>query len=581
MMDFEVMFRRPLEYVGAAQTAVLATPYDLPIRFALDLFPTTNLKAVIANSSAEARNDATCAGWWVDRDRGRIFLRRGLARTLIIAGVDATHRVGAHIVLEARLKNFDRVVTSDWLGSVVEDIDVRSVIDDRVESPSANPRVGSASYAAAFDMMYEMTGDALKLKPWDFDDRRVMIACGTLGPGGAERQASMTAVGLQQSGLYDAYVMCNFIEPPADFFRPMVEKAGAHVVKIEQSPTEHSDPRVMACHAALNERFSSLRFGEIYLEIVRYASIMRTVKPAVVHTWMDYCNSLAGTAAALIGVPGIVLGGRSVAPWHFRIFQPYMKGGYDALLKRRRFTFLNNSRAGARDYEDWLKLPRGQIRTLNNGFEFPEIDRAAARTRMRDKIGVGADVKLVGSILRFSEEKRPQLLIDMAREIHARDPAVRFVFFGGGAQLEDLRRYVAGFGLSDVIQLPGLTDASWDALAAMDVFVLASRMEGLPNVMIEAQATGVPVVCTAVGGMPETYVEGITGIGVSSALPVDLALAVLGITGSETRLREMSEKAYAHARKVFSMQNMVNETIDAYASALREPEANVAVKVPA
>lgn len=581
MMDFEAMFRRSLELAGADQRVALATPYDLPERFALDLMPTTNLVAVVANTSAQARNAPSCAGWWVDRDRGRIFLRRGVAQVLIIAGVDERHRLGAPILLESRLKNFDRVITTDWLGKKIEDIEVRSVLEDRLDEPSAAPRVGSASYAAAFDMMYEMTGDALQLKPWEFDDRRVVIACGTLGPGGAERQASMTAVGLQQSGLYDAHVLCNFIEPPADFFKPMVEKAGAHVVKIEQSPAEHADPRIVACHAALTERFSSLRFGEIYLEILRYASRIREIKPAVVHTWMDYCNSLCGTAAQLVGVPGIVLGGRSVAPWHFRIFQPYMKAGYDALLKRKRFVFLNNSRAGSRDYEEWLGLKTGAIRTLNNGFEFPTIDRAAARARMREKLGIGPDMKLVGSILRFSEEKRPQLLIDMAREIHARDPACRFVFHGGGAQLEDLRRYVAGFGLSEVILLPGLTDASWDALAAMDVFVLASRMEGLPNVMIEAQASGVPVVCTGVGGMPETYVEGITGLGVTSALPVDLALAVLGIIGSDIRLKEMSDKAYAHARKVFSMSNMVNETIDAYASALREPEETVAVKVPA
>ena len=103
---------------------------------------------------------------------------------------------------------------------------------------------------------------------------------------------------------------------------------------------------------------------------------------------MDYCNTLAGTAAALVGVPAIVLSCRSLAPDHFHIFQPYMRPAYRALLKRRQAMILNNSYAGAVDYARWLSLPADGVQVIHNGFDFPEpggTTIAACRARaLRD-----------------------------------------------------------------------------------------------------------------------------------------------------------------------------------------------------
>jgi glycosyltransferase involved in cell wall biosynthesis len=296
---------------------------------------------------------------------------------------------------------------------------------------------------------------------------------------------------------------------------------------------------------------------------------------------MDYCNVLCGTAAKLVGAPGIVLSGRSVAPSHFRIFQPYMKPGYRALLRDRHVTFLNNSHAGAEDYERWLGEPRGSVRVLHNGFEFPEIDRSAAQVQMRREFNIPQTAPLVGSILRFSEEKRPKLAIDMAREIHASRPDVRFLFCGDGVLLEEMRDYVTSLGLQGVVVLPGLVDQTWDVLAAMDCFVLTSRMEGLPNVLIEAQASGLPVVCTGVGGMAETFAEGETGVCVLDATAKSLADSVVSILANDDRRMMMSERARDFARQTFGIDRMVNETIDAYVRAVKEPQAQTAFRASA
>jgi glycosyltransferase involved in cell wall biosynthesis len=565
MLDFDGMLRRALAQAAGRRIA-LATPYDLPERIARDLMHDTPLACLVFNHAEEAPLEDICAGWWVDRGRGRIFLRRGAADTLLIAGVDPRQTVGPHLLLEARLKGISRIITCDWLGSTIENVEVVEALENRLGESGEVSRVGDLAFSEAFELIYNRMGDTLRLRSSDFDLAKAVICIGSLGPGGAERQAAMTAAGISRTGRMRVEVLCNFIDSPADFFRPEVEASGARVARLEHEPPELSLPVVRELHHELTETYSAIRMGDIFLEIVRYAAMLRQMKPGVLHTWMDYCNALCGTAAHLVGVPGLVMSGRSVSPSHFRIFQPYMRPAYHAILNRKQAIFLNNSRAGASDYASWLGLPREAISVIHNGFDFPDVDRPSARAAIRKLFAIGETQKVVGSVLRFSEEKQPALLIDMASELSRRDPDLRFIFCGGGVMHEEMRAIVKSRGLETAIHLPGVVDGTWRYLAAMDVFTLTSRMEGLPNVLIEAQSVGLPVICTGAGGMGETFVHGETGLAVKDASPERLADAVSEILLNEGRLRNMSERAYQHARREFSADQLVGQTLAAYQS---------------
>ena len=93
------------------------------------------------------------------------------------------------------------------------------------------------------------------------------------------------------------------------------------------------------------------------------------------------------------------------------------------------------------------------------------------RPAERDKYRIPTEAVVVGSIIRFSEEKRPALMIEMAFLLAARHPGTRFLFFGGGPLLEEMRALVKSRGLDQVILLPGLTQNAWHPLSAMDIFV--------------------------------------------------------------------------------------------------------------
>lgn len=582
MIDLDAMLRRALRST-AADDVTVATPYDLPERVCRELLAQGMIASVVANHARTAHLDRWCGGWWVDRNRGQIHLRRDRVETLLIAGVERGRQVDAKVLLEARLKRVRRIVTADREGQLIEDLQVERALLDRLDRLERSGSLVGPSFDDAFEEMYARVGDRLRLPAKQFRGRRLALCMGTLGPGGAERQGSFTAVGAMQIGGWEVHVVCNHLDPPANFYLPYLERHGVRVFLIDAAVDEVIDPSLWALHAELGAKYLTLGFGDVFFQILRYAATLRSLRPCLVHCWTDYCNALCGTAAALVGVPGIVLSCRSVAPDHFHLFQPYMRPAYETLLQRRQAVLLNNSQVGADDYARWLGAPAGRVKVIHNGVEFPDRISPQTSRRIRHKYGIADGCRIVGSILRFSEEKQPRLLIEAACEMHARDSSLRFLFFGGGVQLEEMRAFVASRRLEDVIQLPGLTNESWNVLGAMDLFMLTSRMEGLPNVLIEAQASGIPVVCTGVGGMAETIVENETGICVREASATALATAALRILDDDDLRDRMSRSAVEHARREFSLQKMLEATQLAYRDALgvSDVSSGSAVKVGA
>ena len=120
---------------------------------------------------------------------------------------------------------------------------------------------------------------------------------------------------------------------------------------------------------------------------------------------------------------------------------------------------------------------------------------------------------MLGSVFRMSEEKRPLLWLDVAANVAAQRPDAHFVVCGDGPMRDEMRTYAAELGIADRVHLPGAQSniGSWFKL--MDVVMLTSRHEGLPNVLLEAQSLGVPVVAPDVGGYRRSHRAGVDRMG--------------------------------------------------------------------
>ncbi|HEY2379386.1 MAG TPA: glycosyltransferase [Gemmatimonadaceae bacterium] len=171
------------------------------------------------------------------------------------------------------------------------------------------------------------------------------------------------------------------------------------------------------------------------------------------------------------------------------------------------------------------RIGSSHLHLLPNAYSPDEaiLSRASARAAL----GVPNDDFLVGWVGRLSREKGPDVLLDALA--HAEMPTgMRAIFLGDGPLSTTLRERAAHLGLGQRISWTGSVPNAGRLLSAFDVFVLSSRTEGTPMVILEAMAAEVPIIATRVGGVPDVLAAG-TALLVSPDSPSELGKAIRAV----------------------------------------------------
>jgi glycosyltransferase involved in cell wall biosynthesis len=185
-------------------------------------------------------------------------------------------------------------------------------------------------------------------------------------------------------------------------------------------------------------------------------------------------------------------------------------------------------------------VPARRVVVIRNAIRterFNEVD-PAYRRKLHDAFAEPRH-RIVGAAGRLSPEKGFGVLVEAARRVAQTDPPVGFILFGDGPLRQALARQVAAAGLQNIFVLAGFRADLDRFLPFLDLLVLPSYTEGLPNVILEAFAAGVPVVATAVGGTPEVLEEGVSGYLVPPGDPRALAGRIHDALRSEAKRRAM------------------------------------------
>jgi glycosyltransferase involved in cell wall biosynthesis len=217
----------------------------------------------------------------------------------------------------------------------------------------------------------------------------------------------------------------------------------------------------------------------------------------------------------------------------------------------------------------WLRAapgyPRERIHVVLNGLRPRDAERPALRARLREELGIAPDALLVGGVGHLAPRKGFDLLLRAFAA--AAIAGARAVIAGGGESISELRRLAAELGIADHVHFLGHRDDGPDVIAACDVFVLASRNEGMANVMLEAMAAGVPVVATGVSGVRAALGAEDGGPPAGWIVPPDdaqaMAAALRGIasalaTGPQ-RVAERTGEALRRIRERFGVERMLDE----------------------
>jgi glycosyltransferase involved in cell wall biosynthesis len=236
------------------------------------------------------------------------------------------------------------------------------------------------------------------------------------------------------------------------------------------------------------------------------------------------------------------------------------------------------SRAVARTLEAQRIFPSQKISIIPNGIDTARFEVAARsfdREAFRRSLGLGAGRVLVGTIGELNRLKGHEEFLRAARLLAGRFPATDFIIAGEdrsrtGEHRASVEKLIVQFGLQTRVHLTGWLDDVAPLLGALDLFVSASRTESFGLAMVEAMASGTPVVATATEGAREIVEDGASGLIVPIGDVEALAAAIARMLEDPRERARMGTRAGVAARERFSLEQMVKATENLYREALAE-----------
>lgn len=214
-------------------------------------------------------------------------------------------------------------------------------------------------------------------------------------------------------------------------------------------------------------------------------------------------------------------------------------------------------------------VPARRIAVVPSGID-PDRHAGGDGRIVRAALGVDAGAPLVGSIAHFAWHKGLKYLVRAWPAVRDRRPKARLVVVGSGEEESMLRAEARGAGVESSVTFPGFQSDVSHWLAAFDVYVQPSVMEGMGTSVLDALAAGKPVVATRVGGIPEIVEDGETGLLVPPSNPDALATAVLRLIDDANLAARLASSGARRVRAAFTADRMAEATLAVYREVLAE-----------
>ena len=349
----------------------------------------------------------------------------------------------------------------------------------------------------------------------------VVFLTDQLGRGGAETQLVRIATSLRQRG-WRVAILSLF---PGSDFEPELQAAGIphHYCETVRLPKDR--PLIPVA---------------ITFRLIRY---LRAWRPTTLICF-SYHSDLAGRfCGRLAGVP-VILGSLRTAfaktPFREKVYR-YTEPLVDLTV--------SNSQAGIDYMVSRHALTLRKTHVIPNGMFISDFPSPAPREEVRDELGVSPEAFLWIAVGTLNPAKDYPTLLEAAARCARAEPRFRLRIAGGGEALEDLQADADGRGLAGTVQFLGKRTDVARILKAADAYVLSSAWEGLPNAVMEAMASGVPVVATDVGGVEDLVESGRSGWIVPPRDPAALAERMLEVMAldpdSRTRVGALGRECVA------------------------------------
>ncbi len=401
------------------------------------------------------------------------------------------------------------------------------------------------------------------LKPGD----KVVVLTHALPPGGAERQWCYLAGELKKMGYEVHFVTLFPLEGQSRHYLPLLASEGIEVTELDQKLDQ---PGLLH---ALRSTLEGIESGDLGTGTERpfgprlraLQSLFAHLKPRVVFAQLDYSNIIAGAAGVMASVPRIVMSFRNYNPTRFSyLANDWYQPLYATLARSPRILMTGNSRASNADYAQWIGIDEHRVKLVPNALDAEKVGArdGSSLQRLRQELGVTSSTPLILGVFRLSEEKRPLLFVEVFSAVAARVPGARALVAGVGPMKDEMQRRIVELGLQDSLTLLGRRDDVPELMQISSLLLLTSSFEGMPNVVMEAQAMGLPVVVSNVGGVPDCMIDGETGYLVDRDDTNGFAHRCIEILEDDQLRTRFGANGAAYMRSSFSRRAMAERYLE-------------------
>ena len=291
-----------------------------------------------------------------------------------------------------------------------------------------------------------------------------------------------------------------------------------------------------------------------------FFGIFRRRRFDIIHICGLRANLIGRLVGYLCGCRCIITSQHSVDGWR-RFWHVWLDRVSSVFVR----LYISNTFAGAERLRRFERISPSKVRVIQNGID-PLPFLGSCRGRIRSRLGVDGGKVVLLCVANFRRAKGHEVLVEVVDRLRRRGVDFHLWLVGDGELRSLIERRVRFLGLSDSVLFFGRRTDIPDILSDSDIFVLSSYWEGMPGAVMEAMASGLPVVATRVGGIPELVRDGETGFLVSPGDPDAFLEPVLRLIMDPGLRYSMGEAGRVRIVKHFSIDEKVRELEEVYES---------------
>jgi len=402
-------------------------------------------------------------------------------------------------------------------------------------------------------------GAPLALRPGD----PIVVCTHDLSAGGAERQWIYLATALRDLGYRVTFVVYEALTAQRAHYLPLLQRLEIPLVETPRLPTKQ---QLQLWPKAMPVDLLRLNFGPSCEHLLALTAAFAMTRPKVVFAQLDYPNIVAGLAAHIAGVPRFVMSFRNYNPSNFPYLdEKWLRPAYRELCRSERVVMSGNHRGANDDYARWIGVPAERVVHVPNAIEPELFPTPTPRdlAELNEELGIAPDTRVILGVFRVSAEKDPLSFVEVCARALRAEPDARAFLAGVGPLGEQVQARIEALEMTGQIRLLGRRSDVNVLMKRASVLLLTSQKEGMPNVVMEAQLMGIPVVATDAGGTRDTVIEGRTAILAPVGDVEALAAAVTRLLLDPTDAKRMGDAGRAHVLSAYPKRKLAERCLDA------------------